>query len=204
MAYSLFDKRGRRKYLVPTERSQFLQSALGAGDRIATLCAVLTLTGARISEVLALTPERIDEANGTINIETLKRRQTGITRAIPVPRGLFVLLDSVHQFREAQRDPTTAIEPLWTWSRTTAYRRVVEVMHLARIPDFLAMPKALRHAFGVEATMEGVPIPLIQTWMGHARIETTLIYTTLVGAQARHFAQRTWKKLAQYLGNSRH
>jgi len=203
MAYSLFDKRGRRKYLVPTERSRFLQSAVRVGGTAATFCAVLTLTGARISEALALTPERIDEANGTINIETLKRRETGITRAIPVPRSLFLLLDNVHHFREAQRDPKVATKRLWTWSRTTAYRRVVEVMQLAHIPDFLAMPKALRHAFGVEATMEGVPIPLIQTWMGHARIETTLIYTTLVGAQARHFAQRTWKKIAKYLGPSR-
>src|ERR1700677_1211574 len=99
MPWSLFDPRGRRKYLVPKERWAFLNAALGVGGAVATFCAVLAFSGARISEVLALTPERIDDANGAINFETLKRRQRGIIRAVPVPRNLFSLLDSVHGFR---------------------------------------------------------------------------------------------------------
>ena len=200
MDWSLYDGRGRRKYLVPIERSAFLQAALQAGGKTATLCAVLTFSGARISEVLALTPERIDEANGTINFETLKRRKKGITRAVPVPRNLFLYLDGVHHFQEAKRDPTGANKRLWTWSRTTAWRRVHQVMRLAAHPDHLSQPKSLRHAFGAEARMTGVPLELIQIWMGHARIETTFIYTTVVGPEERAFARRTWKKAAKLLG----
>lgn len=199
MEYSLYDVRGRRKYLVATERAAFLQAALQAGGKTATFCAVLTFSGARVSEVLALTPERVDEPNGTINFETLKRRKKGITRAVPIPRNLFLYLDGVHHFRDAQRDPSRAAKRLWTWSRTTAWRRVQEVMRLAANPDYLAKPKSLQHAFGAEAALRKVPLTLIKKWMGHARIETTEIYTSLTGAEERALARLTWAGASRLL-----
>src|ERR1700733_182085 len=113
MPWSLFDPRGRRKYLVPRERWAFLKAALSVGGGVATFCAVLTFSGARISEVLALTPERIDDANGAINFETLKRRRRGFIRAVPVPRRLFALLDAAHSYRAAQLDPLLARKRIW-------------------------------------------------------------------------------------------
>src|SRR3978361_370115 len=83
MAYSLYDERGRRKYLVPVERKTFLQAALDVGGETASFCAVMVFCGTRISEALALTPERIDDGNCTINVTTLKRRAP-VIRAIPV------------------------------------------------------------------------------------------------------------------------
>ncbi len=193
MEWSLFDGRGRRKYLVPIERTAFLRAALTAGGQTATLCAVLTFTGARISEVLALTPLDLDEANGTINVETLKRRKRGIIRAVPVPRELFLYLDGVHGWQEARDHAIGANRRLWTFSRTTAWRRVRYVAHLANNPQYLRSPKVLRHAFGVDARIKGVPIELIKICLGHARIETTFIYTTVVGPEERDFIGRTWQ-----------
>src|ERR1700685_4251963 len=96
MEYSLFDAQGRRKYLVPVERKRFLQAALEVRGKTASFCAVLALSGARISEALALTPNRIDNANCAINFETLKQRRRGVTRAVPVPQELIQFLESVH------------------------------------------------------------------------------------------------------------
>jgi integrase/recombinase XerD len=197
MSWSLYDVRGRRKYLVPKERWAFLDAALDVGGAVATFCATLVFTGARISEILALTPERLDEANGAINIETLKRRQRGIIRAIPVPLKLFDLLDAVHNFRTAQLEPISACERLWPWSRTTAWRRVKDVMHRAGEPEHVSQPKALRHAFGAEATLKMISPLLVQKWMGHARRETTQTYTTLVGAEERSLARITWQGAAK-------
>jgi integrase/recombinase XerD len=202
MEYSLYDTYGRRKYLVPVERSRFLQAALEAKGKTASFCAVLALSGARISEVLSLTPERIDEANGAINFETLKQRRRGQTRAVPVPRELILFLNCVHNVGEAQRDPALARERLWTWSRTTAWRRVKAVMHMASAPSFVAMPKALRHAFGVEATMENVALTMVQRWLGHKDIKTTTIYTTVVGPEERALAKRTWRNLQRAFAGS--
>jgi integrase/recombinase XerD len=65
-------------------------------------------------------------------------------------------------------------------------------MRLAANPDHLSMPKSLRHAFGAEAALKRIPLTLIKKWMGHARIETTEIYTTLVGDEERALARLTW------------
>lgn len=122
MAWSLNDPRGRRKYLVALERRAFLQAAMNIGGKTGSFCAVLALCGARISEVLALTPERIDDGNCAINFETLKRRKRGVIRSVPVPRKLLYYLDGVHHYRGAQLDPKDAGQRLWPWCRTTAWR----------------------------------------------------------------------------------
>ncbi len=197
MEYSLFDTLGRRKYLVSIERTRFLQACLNVKGPAGSFCAVLALTGARLSEVLALTPERIDEPNSSINFSTLKqnrkqKKPVRPTRAVPVPRELILFLDGVHQFRDAQTDELRAKERLWTWSRTTGWRRVKALMRMASAPSFVAMPKALRHAFGVEATMENVALTMVQRWLGHKDIKTTAIYTTVVGPEERALARRTW------------
>jgi len=199
MNWSLYDERGRRKYLVPMERKQFLQAALDVGGKTASFCAVLVFSGARISEVLALTAERIDDANGTINFETLKRRKKGHFRAVPVPKDLLTYLDCTHKYREAQGDPDRASKRLWDYSRTTAWRRVKFVMRRAAHPDHLSQPKSLRHAFGAEAALSGIPLTMIKKWLGHARIETTEIYTMLVGREERALAHKTWKRIGSML-----
>lgn len=193
MSWSLYDSRGRRKYLVPKERWAFLEAALETSDDVGTFCAVLAFSGARISEVLALTPERLDDGNGAINFETLKRREHGIFRAVPVPVGLLDYLNEVHGYRAAQSNPLCARKRLWPWSRTTAWRRVKEVMRLANEPDHVSKPKALRHAFGAEAALNQVSLSLIKKWMGHAKLETTEIYTSLIGDEERTLARLTWR-----------
>lgn len=197
MPWSLYDNRGRRKYLVPKERWGFLRAALEIGGKIGTFCAVLAFCGARISEVLALTPERIDDGDSVIVFETLKRRQRGIFRAVPVPGRLLDYLEEVHCYRAAQIEPLRASVRLWPWSRTTAWRRVKEVMRLANEPDYVSKPKALRHAFGAEAVLNKASLSLVKKWMGHAKIETTEIYTSLIGDEERTLARLTWQHASE-------
>ena len=64
---------------------------------------MLHTTGCRVSEALALTPERVDLAGRAVVLETLKKRRQGVFRAVPVPAGLLDQLDLVHGLREAQR-----------------------------------------------------------------------------------------------------
>jgi integrase len=199
MDWSLHDSRGRRKYLVSIERRAFLQAALNVGGKTASFCAVLALSGARISEVLALTPEHIDDGNCAINFETLKRRRSGVIRAVPVPRKLLSYLEGVHRYRRAASDPEEARKRLWPWCRTTAWRRVKYVMRRAMVPHSVAKPKALRHAFGAEAALNQVALTLIKKWMGHARIETTEVYTSLIGKEERALASLTWKDAEKLL-----
>ncbi len=199
MEWSLYDGRGRRKYLVPRERGAFLRAAMQVGGSVASFCAVLTFCGARISEVLAITPERIDDANCSITFETLKQRKKSVFRSVPVPRKLLGYLDSVHHYREALRDPRCASQRLWPWCRTTGWRHVKRVMQRTSNPAYLATPRALRHAFGAEAAFKSVSLTLIKKWMGHRDIRTTEIYTTLVGREERALARRVWGNTPEHL-----
>ncbi len=192
MTQKLFDQTGNRKYLVARERRAFARAACAEGGEIGTFCLTLAFTGARISEVLALTPERIDKGNGAIVFECLKRRERGIFRAVPVPLELLMMIERVHGIGAPDRAPS---ERLWTWCRTTAWKRVKLVMRIANVGDALAMPKATRHAFGVDAVQNSVALNIIQRWMGHARIETTTIYTDVIGKEERNLARKTWRSL---------
>ena len=65
-------------------------------------------------------------------------------------------------------------------------------MSEAGIYSLPATPKGLRHGFGVHAVMCGVPLNIIQKWLGHADIATTAIYTNVLGPEERVIAARMW------------
>jgi integrase len=188
----LYDQQGNRKYLTKIERQAFIGAAKRTAPEIETFCLTLAYTGGRISEVLALVPLRVDTSANAIIIESLKKRKKGIYRAVPVPAELLLRLDEVHGIELRRCNDELNRSRIWTWSRTTAWNRVKAVMRTAGIVEGPAMPKALRHAFGVGGTQVGVPLNLIQRWLGHADIQTTAIYTDVMGEEERLLADRMW------------
>ncbi|ARW18594.1 integrase [Komagataeibacter diospyri] len=148
----LFDRDGSRKYLTVAERARFLRAAEQAPREARTLCMTLAWSGCRLSEALALTADRVDLAGGVLVFATLKKRQDGVYRAVPVPPSFLEALDLVHGIREAQRRRGHgAAARLWPWSRMTGWRAVHAVMDAAGLSGPAASPKGLRHAFGVAA-----------------------------------------------------
>jgi integrase/recombinase XerD len=190
---SLYSSTGGRKYLNAAERRRFLKAARLADPATRLFCLVLGWSGARISEVLALTPASIDVESGVISIETLKRRKRGIVRQVPLPHDVLLDLNRAFRLRFAQHDPCFANRRLWSWSRTTAWRHVKAVMAAARVNGTPAAPKGLRHGFGVNAFQTNVPPHLVQRWLGHASLRTTSIYVDVIGPEERAFAARMWK-----------
>ena len=194
---SLYGPAGARKYLNAAERRRFIKAANRAEPETRLFCLVLAWSGGRISEVLALTAAAIDIDSGVANIETLKRRKRGIVRQVPLPRDTLRELNRFFLLRRRQSDPELAVERLWKWSRTTAWRRVKEVMATAGISGTPAMPKGLRHSFGVRALQSNVPPHLVQRWMGHASLRSTSVYADVMGPDERAFAARMWVKTAR-------
>jgi integrase/recombinase XerD len=190
---SLFSRSGNRKYLNAAERRRFAEAAMHAPERARLFCLVLRWSGTRVSEVLALTPAAIDIDTGVICIRTLKRRARVVVRQVPLPPGLLNELDRTFELRWAQRDLTRANRPIFRFSRTTAWRYVKGVMATAGVTGMAAMPKGLRHAFGVNAFQMNIPPHLLQRWLGHASLRTTGIYGDVVGPDERAFAARMWR-----------
>jgi integrase/recombinase XerD len=189
----LYTADGARKYVTTGERQAFLREAERADRLVRTLCMTLAYAGSRLSEALALTADRVDLAAGVLVFETLKKRQAGIYRAVPVPSALLDALDLVHGIRElhARRGKGRGVR-LWPWSRMTGWRAVHAVMAAAGLDGPQASPKGLRHGFGVAAVSAGIPLNLVQKWLGHAQLTTTAIYADATGAEEKDIARRMW------------
>lgn len=188
----LYDGNGDRKYLTILERQAFLRAADKLPGPKRTFCRMLAYTGARLSEVLALTTTRIDCGAGLVVFESLKKRRRGIFRAVPLPRSFFAELEGVHTLLRARGDAVGENKPLWFFGRTTGWKVVKTALSGAGIVGAQASPKGLRHAFAVSALQAGVPLNLVRRWMGHSRLSTTAIYADAIGAEEQLLAARFW------------
>ncbi|MEI9994655.1 MAG: site-specific integrase [Rhizomicrobium sp.] len=187
MSDSLFDAYGARKYIVPREREAFVRTALQAETDFAAFCLTLAITGARISEVLALGCSGVDAGDEGIVFQTLKQRGKKRFRLVPAPAFLLRRLIALGANQSGDR--------LWAFQRTHAWSRVKAIMRTAGIGEQQCKPKALRHGFAVDAVLNGVPLNILQRWMGHARIETTAIYAAVLGEEERTLARRVWRSI---------
>jgi integrase len=166
----LYDPQGRRLYLTAAERRAFLKAARDAPREVRTFCLVLHDTGCRISEALALTPRSVDLSGKAIVFETLKKRRSGVYRALPVPDSSLDILNTAHGLIEAHR---------------SRRKGVADGPHKC--------PKGLRHGFGVNAISKGVPLNMLSKWMGHASLKVTAIYANALGEEQRNIAARMWE-----------
>lgn len=190
-AFSLYGAQGARKYLNRSERNRALTAIRSLQHSHSLFALVLAFTGARVSEVLALTHRSFQIEQGLVTIVTAKRRKHSV-REVPIPRGLMVSLNRFFLLRTFQREGGEP-ERLWPFCRMTAYRIIRRVMKRAQVCGAQACPRGLRHAFGVACTQSGVPITLVQKWLGHSRLSTTAIYLNVSGPEEISFARRMWK-----------
>lgn len=187
----LYALTGERLYVNTDERRRFLAAAEEAPPSIRSLCLTLTYTGCRVSEALSLTSVSIQAEAGAIAFRTLKKRNRIEVREVPVPLALIKVLIEDHALDAYSDDPTRL---LWPISRTTAWRQAKAVMAQAGISGAQATPKGLRHGYGIWAQHSGVPLNMIQKWMGHAHIKITAIYTMAVGPEEQAIAARMWRQ----------
>ena len=189
---ALYTMQGRRKYLNAEERRRFLAAAEAAPAAVRTLCLTLAYLGLRISEALALTPADIQLSSGVVSVRCLKKRGWLGVRELPAAPMLLSSLETSFDLAARQRDATLGRSRLWPFSRVTAWRLIRRVLAEAGVSGDHAMPKGLRHGFGVHAVQCGVPLTLIQRWLGHADLATTAIYTHVLGPEEHAIASRMW------------
>lgn len=198
-AASLYAANGGRKYLNHAERGRALAAMENLEVDRALFALTLAWTGARVSEVLALTRNSFQIESGIVAIHTLKRRRH-VVREVPIPPELMQALDRRFKMSDvfgSSDDVTARLWPrLWPWSRVTAWRIIKDVMHRSRVEGRQACPRGLRHAFGIGALQAGVPLNLAQRWLGHSRIATTAIYAAACGPEELAFAGRFWSAAA--------
>lgn len=121
-------------------------------------------------------------------MESLKKREQHVVRELPIPLSLASEFGSL----AGHADQLLWEEAGRPVSRIKAYRWIKYMMTDAGIQGAKACPKGLRHAYGTRAIMAGVPLHILQAWMGHASMKTTAIYATVLGNEQLELADRMW------------
>jgi integrase/recombinase XerD len=192
---SLYATNGQRKYVNGEERSALAAALRSLPQAKRLFVQAFLWTGARISEVLTVTPESCQIDAAVLTLRTLKRRRF-IVREMPVPRSFMQQLDKCFDLRTKQHDERLRCTPLWRFHRVTGWRLIKSIMARAGITGIRASPRGLRHSFGVTAIGKGLPLNLVQKLLGHASINTTTVYTDASGPEERAIVARLWSGLS--------
>ncbi|MBT3722501.1 MAG: tyrosine-type recombinase/integrase, partial [Gammaproteobacteria bacterium] len=80
---------------------------------------------------------------------------------------------------------------LFPITRSAANKRFDRlVAKMTQPPSIKITPHVFRHSFAVNAIFHGTPLPVLQGWLGHADINSTLVYTQVLSLETYHLMQR--------------
>ncbi|MEM1102771.1 MAG: site-specific integrase [Pseudomonadota bacterium] len=195
---SLYTRQGERKYLTSAERKKFLDALHVIYEPTErTFCEMIHWTGCRPSEALALRPIHIDLTESLVILKSLKKRgqQKGRHyRPVPIPPDFTHRLAETHGLTALQKVGNTESSPrLWSFGRTKGWKLIRRVMEAADLHGAKGCARGLRHALGVHAAICNIPESRLQSWLGHASLETTSIYLDAFGPEDRAIAERMWE-----------
>ena len=188
------------EYFQPSELRELYETARSGieGSRVHwplrdfAMCSMLAVLGLRASEVTAanqdwLTEERLldddERAVWMIRIEG----KGGKIRRLPLSAELYLVNHDWQEERATRFGPSSLEDPLFVtksgdrfdyerlryWFRTLNHAASLRRRSL----------HSLRHTAGVQLANDGVPMHVIQKFLGHANVATTGIYTELAGGE---------------------
>ena len=143
--------------------------------------------GLRVAEVAALKVSDIDSERMLLRVE---RGKGGRYRNAMLPADLLILL---REWWKAGRQQGVMHRTGWLFpgqhamkpiSTRQLHRVVVEAARAAEIPKRVG-PHTLRHSFATHLLEDGVDVRVIQVLLGHAKLETTALYTQVATRTVR-------------------
>jgi integrase/recombinase XerC len=156
--------------------------------RDVAIIELLARCGPRVSEVCALQIRHVDKRPAVAQLRLRLGTKGGKPRDVPIPRSVVAQLDVYLAERQDRFGSPTATDPLFV--RVSGSRvdrsfldRLVRRVAAAggvEIPADAAC-HGLRHFYGVQLAVRGVPLAVIQQLMGHADPRTTAVYTHMAG-----------------------
>ena len=161
--------------LSPEEVARLLEAAPGPGLKYKTALSAAYGAGLRVSEVVALKVSDIDSERMLIRIEQGKGCKD---RYVMLSPHLLELLRV--WWKQAQprgwlfpgRDP---VLPITTRQFTRACHEAAEAAGIKK----RVSPHTLRHSFATHLLEQSVDIRVIQTLLGHVKLDTTARYTQI-------------------------
>jgi len=175
------ESRGRLRWQTNEEEAEMVRLLEEAGrKRFAMLVVFLAETGLRRGEALGLTWDNVDFDKGWIRLWETKG---GTARSVPMTAKSHEILNSLAIVAAVDRGPNSPAGPFVSIKPSTftaAWNAAKKKMGLAGDSGFI--PHCLRHGFASRLIQAGVSIVTVKELMGHAKLETTLIYAHLAPA----------------------
>ena len=141
---------------------------------------IMLKTGLRVSEALALrrVDLRLDQDPPIILVQAdSPGNKARRGREVPVPADLIESLRDLASFHNKDH-----YQRLIDISRQRIGQVMKEAAVRAGIDPARAHPHAFRHTYGRNCVLRGIPIPVLQKWLGHASMVDTQRYVELAGA----------------------
>ena len=164
-------------YFTPEEASALVAAAPSYQVRMAL--RIMLRTGLRVSECLSLRPTdlRLNQDPPILSLRPdVPGNKAKRGREVPVPADLVESLADLQSFHRRERN-----RPLFDISRQWVSKSMKEAAVAAGLDPARAHPHALRHTYGRNAVLCGVPTPVLQSWLGHRSLSETERYVQLAG-----------------------
>lgn len=147
-------------------------------QRSRVVFALMAMAGLRVSEVSSLVVTDVDFDSSCIRVlgKGMKKRIIPMSDSLSAIINQYMVYRSMESFTISSLVVSMEDEPL---SRHQLYTIVNQALH-GRVASNLCHPHALRHSFATLALQAGVPLVVIQKWLGHCSVETTMKYLTVV------------------------
>ena len=150
-----------------------LKTWRGLRDR--AFLETLYSTGMRVSELVGLNLEDVDEISGTLVVRGKGKKE----RLCPIGQ---TALDAIRRYRAKRPQKLRVPYALFVSQKGTRLtvrqvdRLLVAYVRAAELPGIIS-PHTLRHSFATHLLEHGADLRSVQELLGHASLSTTQIYT---------------------------
>ena len=165
-------------YFTPEEVHRVLDLCEHKRDHL--LLNFLWQTGARVSEVIGVHISDIDFYAGNVKMITLKRKKP-YYRYVPLNQLKGELADYLLEKGLARND---LIFPI---TRQRVFEIVQKAVLDAGYDKERAHPHTFRHSFAVNCILQNIPLIVVQKWLGHSSIQSTMVYLKVRAEDTKAF-----------------
>ena len=168
--------RGRDRFVSPDEEQRMLL-ILGQWGKTNHCDAIITLidTGMRTGELFKIQVQDVNFHKGKYGIITLWRTKNDHPRSVPMTKRVSALIRA--RIDTVTSKPTDRVFPFnQDWLRRV-WDRMKQTMGCADDKQFV--PHILRHTCASRLIQRGIPLMMVQKWMGHESIQSTMRYAHL-------------------------
>lgn len=167
--------KGRERFLTEKEEQDAiaLLSSWGKDDHRDAFIVLLD-TGMRTGELFKLQAKDADFKQGKYGILTLWRTKNDLPRSVPMTYRVSSIVKERVNACKNSNEPIFNFNQWWlrsTWDRLKS--------NLGLTNDSQFVPHILRHTCASRLVQRGVPLLMVQKWLGHESLQSTMRYSHL-------------------------